>query len=425
MPAFELLPSAIFSPKLVRAITKIFGARHGLCPGDLAIVKAEEYRKHEESSNDEDESRDVVALICGAGKKECASQGSARILFANGSDWDAVQLQSGSYECCTTDSHGLKTTVRWVQKKTPARDSEDAPEQDAVAADKKFNFSTISANTRRHPIIASLTNHNLEISDVYTMPAPATSDLSPTRAQDESAHMATTDELRTIITATSVFVAVREGWCPSYRTEESLQRSSSIKSVASSKCYATPPASPRKSEYDIARRSSSFRQVIRSPSLLKRQSQMDRPVTPTGMSVFSPLSSETTFDDTVLDTAPVRRRARADTTSTVIVNTTAASQWQPDFGGAPDEQADEEEDEEDDEDDEKDDEDVEQSTQLDGTGSRSSTSRPQARTASGGSASTDDSHVWNEKKVAQLEQAKQKKEKKKSRILRILACGLI
>jgi len=422
-PAFELLPSATFSPKLTRAIARVFGARHSISTTDLALVRAEEYHRHEESIADEDESRDVLALICGAGKKENGGQAKMRILFADGSDWDAYQMSNGSYECSKTDVHGLKTTVRWVQKKSGMRTPDATTETDmSTIPEKKFNFSTIAANTRRHPIIAHLTNTGLDISDIYSMPSPSTPALTPD-AEDPTTpggeQIYTTDELRNVITATAAFVAVREGWCPTYRSEDSLQRSPSTKSVHSS--YATPPSSPRKGEADFNRRSSSFRRAMRAPSLLRRT---ERPSSPTMEA--STLAGETAVNSPFLDATPARRRARADTTSTVIVNSNA-TQWRPDFA-APEEDDDEEEEDDDEEDDKEtvNGDDV-RNPQLDGAsevkprGSRGSDRKVSDTSSSGG-----DSQYWNGNTEKAAPRSGTVKEKKKSsKFLRILACGMI
>lgn len=420
-PAFELLPSATFSPKLTRAIARVFGARHSISTTDLALVRAEEYHRHEESLAEEDESRDVLALICGAGKKENGGQAKMRILFADGSDWEAYQLSSGNYECCSTDVHGLKTTVRWVQKKSGMRTPDATAEPDmSTPPERKFNFSTIAANTRRHPIIAHLSNSGLDISDIYSMPSPSTATLTPD-SEDVSTpgeQILTTDELRNVITVTAAFVAVREGWCPSYRSEDSLSRSPSTKSVHST--YATPPGSPRKGDADLNRRSSSFRRAIRAPSLLRRTSE--RPSSP--ITQAPSLGGETAVNSPFLDAAPVRRRARADTTSTVIVNANG-SQWRPDFA-APEEDDDEEADEEEEDDKETVSGDDARVPQLDGQSEvKPRASRGSDRKVSDTSSSGGESQYWNGKTEKAAPRSGTVKEKKKSKFLRILSCGMI
>jgi len=338
-PALEVLPTALFSPTLSKAIAKVFGAKHGLSPTDLAVVAAEEYHKHKDS--DEVESRDVLALICGAGRKDSSNAGKVKISLADGSEWEAYQTSNGSYECCTTDAHGLKQTVRWVQKKTQQRDSASVLDTESILAEtKKFNFSTIASNSRRHPVIANLTSTSLDISDSYTLPTPV-STLSVNNSLDESATtsnaITTTDQLRQIITATAVWVAVREGWCPSYRADDSLCRSSSLKSVA------TLPGSPGKASVtnDLARaetdgsvrRSSSFRQTFtRGPSLLRRQAKADeRPMSSQSSVSMPAFGVQGTTALRSVESLPVRRRARADTTSTVVMYGTGSEQWRPDY----------------------------------------------------------------------------------------------
>jgi len=442
-PAFELLPSAIFSPKLTRAIARVFGARHRLCPTDLALVRAEQYHRHEEENTDDDESRDVLALICGAGRKDSTSSAAkVRIFFADGSEWEACQLPNGGYECCSTDVHGLKRTVRWVQKKNVSKSTETTSDADASSSERKFNFSTITSNTRRHPIIASLASTSLDIADMYTVPTPATSSLVPTQCPDETAHTAeflnTTEELRNIITVTAAFVAVREGWCPSYRTDDALTRSPSVKSISSSKCYATPPGSPRKhaeAESGVpVQRSGSIRNIIRTPSLLRRHPQAERPTSSHSFTSTSPLGTVTSTSALNLDaaSAPAFRRARADTTSTVIFNG-EGEQWRPEFATAEEEDDDEDKDAEE----ETDDEEVEDTgrnvgaAMCDGVDKKeppSTSASPNGRGVrmiSEGSSSG--SEMWKEKSAAQagtVRQERKEKRNRKNRVLRILACGM-
>ncbi|KAF4555717.1 Hypothetical protein D9617_2g056800 [Elsinoe fawcettii] len=334
-PAFELLPSAIFSPRLIKAIAKFSTSKHGLSPQDLAIVRAEKYHAHEASPVDEDETRDILALICGIGKGHNASN-KVRICLEGGVEWEACQLSTGSYEMTTTDDHGLKRTVRWVPKRNGRGVSSPIASPVDGVVEKKFNFSTISANSRRHPVIAHLTPTSLDISDVYALPAASTSvdsgaltPISPSfnRASSDdtfsssSDTLDTTDELRNVITATAVYVAICEKWCTSYRSEDSLHRSASQKSVSPSKA-AHSPASPRKRpsslDSESIRRSSSLRQALRSPGFRRRATgDSDRPE-----SSSSSLALDTSNIPTIpeADSPVASRRKRADTTSTVIIN---------------------------------------------------------------------------------------------------------
>lgn len=321
IPAFELLPSAIFSPSLSRAIAKVFRSKHSLCPADLAIVKADKYHQHEDAGAEEDETRDVLALICKGRKGDHLAPGTAKILLDDGSEWDAHSLPNGGYEFTSMDHHGLTTTARWVVKRPRARRSQSASELDSPqdSSHRKFNFSTISPNSRRHPVIASLSNTTLDINDSYNIPSAVNSalSLSPSsaKASPESNDIPaetpidTTDILRTLITATAVWVALREGWSSGYRPDDVMTRSLSTKINGSPVRATHDPADAN----DDPKRSGSIARIFRTASTLKRRStasaagdgSSDEIVTSRNSSVHS-----------------TRRRARAESTSTVIHRTT-------------------------------------------------------------------------------------------------------
>ncbi|KAI4750093.1 hypothetical protein E4T44_14958, partial [Aureobasidium sp. EXF-8845] len=271
MPAYELLPSAIFSPSLTRAISKTLRTRHGLCPADLAIVKAEKYHQHEASQKDEDESRDVLALICKGRKGDGNSTTKAKLFLEDGSEWEAYSLPSGGYEFFSTDAHGLGMTARWVLRRPKARRSQSASDMnmafDGANQSKKFNFSTISPNSRRHPVIASLTTTSLDINDSYTIPSilapsPEISDHEQEEAGQDttgtSDPILTSQALKTLITATAVWVTLREGWCPGYRYDDIMLRSPSLKLNASPIKSTTDVASVATPKDDTPKRSGSI-----------------------------------------------------------------------------------------------------------------------------------------------------------------------
>ncbi|TKX23642.1 hypothetical protein C1H76_4156 [Elsinoe australis] len=348
-PAFELLPSAVFSARLIKAIAKFSTSKHGLNPNDLAIVRAERYHAHEASPVEEDETRDILGLICGVTKAHIAST-RVRICLEQGVEWEAYQLPTGSYEMTSTDAHGLKRTVRWVPKRnqkgvtSPGVSSPNLTSPiDGQATEKKFNFSTISQNTRRHPVIASLTPSSLEISDIYTLPVPSMSVDSPaptpmspafnrTSSDDTTSSspdtFTTTEELRNLITATAIYVALCEKWCTSYRSEDSLSRSCSQKSVSPSKPAHSPSKRPTSLSLDNepVRRSSSLRSALRSPAFRRKDKDAERP-----QSSNSSLALDTTAIPTIHEgDSPATRRKRADTTSTVIINGNGG-QWNPGY----------------------------------------------------------------------------------------------
>lgn len=325
VPAFELLPSAIFSPSLSRAISKAFRAKHGLCPTDLAIVKADLYHQHEESGTEEDESRDVLALICKGRKGDGLAPGRAKIFLDNGTEWEAMPLPNGSYEFSSTDVHGLTTTARWVLKRPRGRRSQSATDLDSPrieTATKKFNFSTISSSSRRHPIIANLTSTTLDISDSYNVPLPSAPNLSPSAVQspDENDYsrgesIETTLELRTLITATAIWVGIREGWSPGYKYEDCIMRSPSSRlSTSPTKNNVTDRIETSKD--NGPRRSNSIARIFRTASTMKRRSTASAATDGSNEDVVMSRNSS------VHSNSAPRRRPRAESAATVIHRTT-------------------------------------------------------------------------------------------------------
>lgn len=335
VPAYEIIPSANFSVRLTKAITKVFRAKHGLCPNDLVVLSAEKYSIEE--IDEEQEARHVLGLICKGRKEDAATAGKAKICLAGGREWEACSLMNGGYEFFSTDEHGLGLTVRWVPKRA----------KDGSKDRKRFNFSTISPNSRKHPIIACLQKTSLDINDTYKMPEPsAVTPLSTPNqrgsiledAIDEDAlkqdACVTTDELRQVITLTGIWVAFKEGWSPSIKYDDAngLQRSASVHNSPNKGAASpinTPPGSPTPGAID---RRVSVKSV--SSSILRRSSMLSRG---NRNSTISNASS----DELPQQSASVKKtgRSRGDSTSTVLVHRAASNRrknnqqatWRPDM----------------------------------------------------------------------------------------------
>lgn len=340
LPAYEVIPSTNFSVRLRRATNRVFSAKHSLCPSDLVVLRAENY--YAEEPDEDQETRDVVALICKGRKEDGVASGKAKICMAGGEEWDAYQLPNGGYEFFSTDQHGLGLTVRWVPKKSK--------KDNAKSESRRFNFSTISANTRRHPIIANLSKTSLAILDTYKMPDLSTATPTATPKQhatiledgldsDDNATSkqevrTTDDKLRSIISMTSIYVAFKEGWSPYFKYEDQApsSRRNSIHTPVS-----TPPASPSPTPAMLEKRAS----ILSVSSSLFRKSSL-RTDRSSRTSTF--LAQENSANST--DRSPSRSgstratgRARADSSSTVLVHRAASNRrsnrsqatWRPDL----------------------------------------------------------------------------------------------
>lgn len=141
MPAFEVIPSTNFSLSLNAAVTRVFKTKHGLCPSDLVVLKAEKYSMPSDEEDEDKEVRDVIGLICkGRRDDDKLGGGKAKIVMADGKVWDAYPISNGGYEFYSVDKNGLGLTVRWVPKRNK--------EGSNVNKDgyRRFNFSTYNIN---------------------------------------------------------------------------------------------------------------------------------------------------------------------------------------------------------------------------------------------------------------------------------------
>lgn len=366
VPAFEVISSANFNVRLTKEITKVFRAKHAVCPNDLVVLRAENYTTADQA-DEHPEAQDIIGLICNRRKdiKDEASSASSekakvKICMASGVEWEACCLPSGGYEFFTTDSHGLGLKVRWVPKRNT--DGSRATTKDG---NLRFNFSTISATSRRHPVIAILSNKEVEVYDTYRVPdANVTPTPTPKRNSDSALAAAmdhegaslmdqreTDDELREIITMTAIFVVFKEGWSPSFKYDESrdrdvtgggMTRAASSMSTNNSpsksalSLVSTPPGSPQ--DIGLEKRGSIksiSSNIMRRSSMLggksNRASQVSVPEED-----LQPIESPLSRSDSVTKKTG---RARGDSTSTVLVHRAASNRrknnqqatWRPDL----------------------------------------------------------------------------------------------
>jgi hypothetical protein len=316
---------------MTRAITRVFKARHGLCVNDLVIFKAEKYNADEEE--DEHETRDVIGLICKGRKDEQKAMGNKmRIHMASGKEWEAYPTAAGGYEFFTTDEHGLALTLRWVPKRL--KDGKKACMKDGS---RRFNFSIISPNTRKHPVVATLNKTGLEILDSYKLPKGSISTPLSTPKQvstilgdvmeeedgDASSEYCVTDDaLREIITVTSIWVTLKEGWSPNFRYDSKDSGSSEMglpsgsspsKSTPLLGDISSPPGSPLLMPSEKRASIKSF-----SSGVVRRASLLSKGATNHRASTFS-IGDDYTPEQTP-SRSPSVNRLRADSTSAVLVH---------------------------------------------------------------------------------------------------------
>ncbi|KAF2137014.1 uncharacterized protein K452DRAFT_236548, partial [Aplosporella prunicola CBS 121167] len=213
-PAYEALPSTTFAPRLKRKFHRVFRHQERLGPDDVVIAKAGQYDLEEPEESDDDlESREVVGVVCANLKEE-----KTEVCMDDDSVWYVTHMPNGGYEFVATDEHGLQTKARWVprlqvNRRVSANFAQNGGQKtSAPTEDRKFNFSTITPGSRRHPVIASMTRASIDVWDKYIMPSPSLYSPLPSPAGSENGDasddakptptMTTDEQLRKLIIVT-------------------------------------------------------------------------------------------------------------------------------------------------------------------------------------------------------------------------------
>ena len=260
IPSVDVLTSAVVVPRLIKKFPRMFKGKGELGANDVIVVRSEDYDTPDDddkSDTVDDESlgsREVLAAIC----QLRGVPGGAEICLGDGSVWYGNSIAKGGFEFVTTNSvTGETTTARWVQRVTPRRQSSQPGSPVSVSdvpSDEKYLFSILQPNSRRHPIVASITKKVLDIPDNYTTVSSSAGrhpPTSPIRASNfdlqsgadkdnlKRTTIAVDDNLRTLIQVTGVWVALRQGWCPYFKYDDMSTTSPGRPSSLSSHGYGT------------------------------------------------------------------------------------------------------------------------------------------------------------------------------------------
>lgn len=246
-PIFDVLPSVVFAPSLARHFPRTFRGKAGLGVDDLVVVSSENYEAQDVHSDDVDDlfddkwdKREIIAAICQPSKDDYPyGQGETEICLNHGTSWTASQRKSGTYEFVSTDDCGNRTVARWVPKQSK---SDRTSSISSTPEEKKFNFSILNPNSRRHAVIATLDRQTIDVSDQYSHPSTSLSSqnsCTPTTSSSIGSDELKTpsiessqttrdpievdDALRTLIVITGIWVAFREGFSPNFKYGQSTQ----------------------------------------------------------------------------------------------------------------------------------------------------------------------------------------------------------
>ncbi|CRG84751.1 hypothetical protein PISL3812_01954 [Talaromyces islandicus] len=232
-PKYDVLPASI-APRLACKFPKLFASLRGLGPRDLVVVTSDMYeqQQHDDDRSDwsEDSSQDqreIVATIRQPLVKDDPQQPRAatvEIVSGLGVSWTGVPLPNGSYElvCSAGSQHQhQQRKARWVARDKGARKgSSSTSTSTSNNADglKRFTFSVIDPNSRRHPVIASMTRNGIDVFEQYAYPAAVSSSdekkpsssSSPPQSPRELHDL--DEELRVLIVTSGIWIAFMEGW---------------------------------------------------------------------------------------------------------------------------------------------------------------------------------------------------------------------
>ena len=233
VPVLDVLPSTVFATRIARRFPKIFRGKNGLGPDDLIIARSPEYTAQQDGSEDSGhenlDSREVIAAICHPRKVVPGHGELDEMYFNDGSSWQALLMPSGIYQL--TLCQGPNNIVaRWVPRHSVARRQSLKAQGHSAAAlpdDERFTFSLINPASRRHPVIASMTRHSIDVPSAYSDPfgsvpispqSPGDDrNISDQASQRSGATMPMTEDLRALILVSGIWVAFREGFSPNFQ----------------------------------------------------------------------------------------------------------------------------------------------------------------------------------------------------------------
>lgn len=233
IPTFDVLPASVFAPRLKRKVGKFFN--HGVGMQDLVFLTSEDFEDDDEESLS---SRHMVASVSVENKKVHGEEGKGQkitvIRLDSGPQWEISQTSSGGYEFVAHEDTGNMLVARWNPKSAnPRRRSYQTQISDSGDdGEKKFQFSLVDLNSKKHPILGHLTKQTIEINDHYSLPStssPLTSPIatppqsrpgspvnpsflgSTPRPVDEKIMVKTSDHVRALMLVSGIWVALREG----------------------------------------------------------------------------------------------------------------------------------------------------------------------------------------------------------------------
>ncbi|KFY97252.1 hypothetical protein V498_02166 [Pseudogymnoascus sp. VKM F-4517 (FW-2822)] len=234
-PMVDVISSSTFVPRLSKKFPGLYRGSGELGINDVMIVRSDDYdaldeeREVESVGEEAAADRDVLAVICQVPKGEL---GTVEICLEDGSRWTAGPSSKGVLELVKTDDMtGERTIARWVPRGTSRRNSLQTPARGGVSGtEPRYQFSFIDPRTRRHPVVATLKQGTLKISDTYSPVSNSDDEYPPVSARTsldggeseeggacaERKVLTVYEDQRRLIEVSAVWVALKQGWCPSF-----------------------------------------------------------------------------------------------------------------------------------------------------------------------------------------------------------------
>ncbi|EFX05290.1 hypothetical protein CMQ_3359 [Grosmannia clavigera kw1407] len=183
LPVIDVYPASLMGGNVVAPrfskLPRLFGVNGELGLHDTILVRNGDYGDQSpgsESECDDDafERRQLLAVLSPLRRED-----RSEIVLEDGTVWTAIPLASGSFDFVCVDASGRATTARWVRRTTRADPGTDTSQLEA----EKLTFSVINPDSRRHPILATLTKSSLDVLDHYTTVSASSGRYPPTRSR--------------------------------------------------------------------------------------------------------------------------------------------------------------------------------------------------------------------------------------------------
>ncbi|KAK2074568.1 hypothetical protein P8C59_008764 [Phyllachora maydis] len=191
-PVLEVFPATriagpVMAPRMAQRFPGIFRVKHQLCYDDLVLVQRDAHGltvDEQAGVGDDGESLEDRKLL--GVFSPLKNSDAAEIVLEDGAVWTATPSRTGSYDFVHVDAQGNMTTARWAKRSlmstSPITSSPVTAAASPSAQEARFTFSMINPLSRRHAVMATLTNTSLNVQDSYASVSASHSRYPPSRS---------------------------------------------------------------------------------------------------------------------------------------------------------------------------------------------------------------------------------------------------